>query len=298
MNFFVERVGILGVGLIGGSLGLALKRKKLAHQVIGLGRNPAKLQIAKERGAIDEFTLDWEDGVIGLDLLVIATPVCEIVPIMKRLLPKLKIGCIVTDVGSTKELIVRQMDNLFKKSKRQDAYFVGSHPMAGSEKSGVLAADENLFDGRVIVVTPSSSTYPPALQQIKSMWKAVGNEKTRVIELSPEMHDKYVAFISHLPHMIAFSLVNTVAKQAIKEPTITELVAGGFRDTTRIASSDAVMWRDICLENQKRILESIKKFKAQLGYLERLIQTKNQAKLTEFFKKAQEFRDSLFQNKQ
>jgi prephenate dehydrogenase len=249
------RVAIVGVGLIGGSLGMALRERGLAETVIGIGRNPETLQRAIALGAIDSFTPDLADAAPQADLVVLATPIPLILRDLERLPGLLKSGAVVTDVGSTKaEIAAGGATHL-------GGAFVPGHPMAGSEKSGVEAARTNLFEGATWAITPTDVTDPKATEKIVQLAEAVG---ARVVRLTPESHDRAVALTSHLPHVLAYALGALAGKQAKYEPRLFDLAAGSFASATRVAHSSPELWRDISLSNRAALLETLKAYRAEL----------------------------------
>ncbi|MEW5767176.1 MAG: prephenate dehydrogenase [bacterium] len=286
MNPKLETVAIIGVGLIGGSLGLALRRRHLVKGVIGIGRRRESLERAIKVGAVDTVTTDPALGVKEADLVVLATPVGNIIPLLSRILPHLKPGAIITDVGSTKKEIVAQADSLVP----AHLYFVGGHPLAGAESSGVDNATGQLFVGATWVLTPTSKTNPQALSKISSLYQAIG---ARVVEMDSAEHDRMVAVSSHLPHVLAASLVNLFSQYSEQDDRLNSLVAGGFRDMTRIAASSPVLWRDICLENQGPLLEVLSRFKNMLDHWELMIRQGKEDELLEEFAKAQRRRTQM-----
>ena len=239
-----RRVAIVGTGFMGASLGLAIKKKALASQVVGIGRHETALREATDVGAIDESFLDIKKGIIGADLIVLATPVNAILESLDFLAKEHQRGCIVTDLGSTKHAIVEKAEKVLHHS----VLFVGSHPLVGSEKKGPTYANANLYENASCIMTPTDKTNRLAKEKIKHFWSQLG---TQVKTMSPQEHDESLAFVSHLPHMIAFSLMKAVPDQHL------ELAPQGLRDMTRIASSDASIWRDIVLSNQKNVLKSV-----------------------------------------
>lgn len=245
------RVAILGVGLIGGSLGLALRRRGLADEVVGYSRTPATRALAAELGAIDRVADSAEDCVDGADLVYLATPVAAIVPLLTSLAPRLRSGAVVTDAGSSKARIVAEAAALGCDS------FVGGHPMTGSEAMGVAAARADLFDGMTYALTPTSRTSPAALAQVRALAEALGS---RVVELSPEDHDRAAAAISHLPHLLATVLMLVTEQRAQEGAPVYELAAGSWTDGTRVAASGATMWREILVSNREAVLEALADF--------------------------------------
>lgn len=286
-GFTIKKVAILGLGLIGGSLALALQKKGLVEKIIGLDRKKENLALALEKGAISWGTTDFIQGVQEADLLVLATPVGVTAGILKELIPHLKDNCLITDVGSTKLQVVEEIES-FLPSR---LFFVGGHPMAGSEKSGMAAANEEIFQKATYLFTPTEKTNQKALQALRNLLQAVG---CQVVEMSPREHDLAVASVSHLPHILAVSLVNLVEKLSQSNNQLSSLAAGGFRDTTRVASSHPIMWRDICQTNKAGILQTIEQFERILEETKKmLIQEDNQDILLEKLKKAKNFRETI-----
>ncbi|MDI6784329.1 MAG: prephenate dehydrogenase [bacterium] len=286
-----KKVAIIGVGLLGGSIGLALKQNKLAKQVVGLGRNKNRLDRAIRKKAIDVYFLepDWEYGLRDVELVILCTPVCDIVRIAKLISKWLPAESVITDVGSTKHSIVQQLDTYFKQQQKK-IFFVGSHPMAGSDQTGVDAAKPDLYKNAVCLVTPTRYTAKHGLEKVSQLWKAIGG---KVIFFSPEVHDRYVAAISHLPHLVAASLVNAVAELNKQDKTLIQLAAGGFKDTTRIASSSPEIWRDICLENQKSILQVLRLFEKEIRLMKEAVANADSKKIYDSFVQAKQTRDQI-----
>jgi prephenate dehydrogenase len=255
-----EKMALAGVGLICGSLALDMRRQKLVKEIVGYGRSEANLKIAKKKGIIDGYFLHDDDFPSGVDFLMIGTPVETIVPLTKALLPKLEAGSIVSDVGSVKGGIVRGMEKLLPK----EIYFVAGHPIAGSEQWGAQAARENLFVHHRTVLTPTKKTNQKALQKVAALWRKVGAE---VEIMDPEVHDRVLGVISHLPHVLVYALVNELERTNVKGVDLKSYCAGGFKDFTRIASSRPELWRDICLMNKKALGRSLSDY---IKYLERL----------------------------
>jgi len=268
----IDTVTIVGLGLIGGSLGLAIKKKGLARKVIALALSRETIKEGKERGAIDEGTLSLKKGVKSADLLFIAVPTGSIVKMIKKSLPYLKEGCIITDVGSTKFDIVKEVEGFLPKRFS----FIGGHPLAGSEESGIKAARLSLFKGSTYVLTPQAKADSSSLSLLKSLIKGIG---AKVLILSPEVHDALLARTSHLPHLLATSLVNTVEDLGKRERKTFKVLTPGFKDTTRIAKSSSALWQDICLSNQRQILKALSEFKEHLKKIERSIKEKDLAAL-------------------
>lgn len=258
------RVAIVGVGLIGGSLGMSLCARGLATEVVGLGSRPENLRLALELGAINRIAVTPATGVTGADLVIIATPVSAVIPALDNVLPYLSRGAVVTDVGSVKAEIVRRAENMLPPG----VSFVGGHPMAGSEQAGVRGADPYLFENAFYLVTPTPKTPVEALKAVRKLAAGVG---AKVIEIEPERHDQAVAAVSHFPHLLAVTLVNMVAKMD-ESDEILPLAAGGFRDTTRIAAGSPVMWRDIFMSNREQALKMIRRFRTELDTFQKTLE--------------------------
>jgi prephenate dehydrogenase len=282
----IRRLAIIGVGLIGGSLARVLREKGAVGQVVGIGRGTANLERAVELGVIDSYTNDPCAGVAGADLVFLATPVCKIADIVRQIAPALAPGAIVTDGGSVKGEIVAACEPLMPAG----CHFVGGHPIAGTEKSGVEASFATLYQGRRCILTPTERTDAAALQTVVRLWELAGSE---VVLMDVAKHDRVVAAISHLPHMVAYSLVNAVADYDRCDEAILKYSAGGFRDFTRIASSDPVMWRDIALMNRESILEMMDFFADHLGRLRQLVAAGDGDGLAEFFIRSREHRQTI-----
>jgi prephenate dehydrogenase len=241
-----QRVCVIGVGLLGGSIGLALKRKRLARQVVGVGRTVSKLDAAIRRGAIDLATDDILAGAHGADLVIACTPVQSIVDSLAVAATVALPDAILTDVGSTKQSIVRAA-----KGRLSDSQFIGSHPIAGGHHSGVEHAVGTLLDGALVVITPSDTTHPDLVERTCNFWESMGS---RICTLSPEEHDAALATASHLPHMVASALAISTPEE------ILQFVGKGWMDCTRIASSNSQLWRQILEENHGPALQAFKKF--------------------------------------
>jgi len=243
-----ERIAIIGVGLIGGSLGLALRRKGFDGVIEGYGRQRSTLELALQIGAVDTVSLDLEEAG-GADVVVICTPVDVIPDMVGRIAPSAKAGCVITDVGSVKRKVVERAEAILR-SANPSVPFVGGHPMAGSERSGVLAAKADLFEDARCILTPTDLTPPSALDVVREMWEFVG---ARTLILSPHRHDQLIAAASHLPHVSASALAETVGKM----DKALDLVATGFKDVTRVASGSPKLWREILSQNADMIVPMI-----------------------------------------
>lgn len=274
-----RKITIVGVGLIGGSIGMAIKKNGLAKEVVGYSQKPSSLAFATKNNAIDVAAHDLKKAVQNADLVILSTPVSTIAKMLPAITNELKRGCVVTDVGSTKASIVETAEKYIT-----TGFFVGSHPMAGSEKKGAAYANPDLFNNSICILTPTSKTHPQAVEKVHAFWTRLG---ATVKNLPPVEHDRIVAYISHLPHLLAYGLVGTLPKESL------EYAAQGLKDTTRIASSSPQMWTDICLSNIKPILNSLDETVKNLSLLRKYIETKNESGLTEFFTKAKENRDAI-----
>jgi prephenate dehydrogenase len=279
----MERVAILGVGLIGGSLGLALKSLQGGPAVVGYDVHRESLALAKEFGAVDSWTTDLADAVKDADIVVLSTPVGIFQSMVKEMAPFLKPGAIVTDTGSTKEEIIRQLAPLIP----DQVEFVGGHPMAGSEKSGIRAADRYLFENAVYVLTPTERNSTAGLAKVKAMAEAVGS---RVLVMDPGEHDTIVAAVSHVPHLTAACLTLALKEVSGKFPLAPTLAAGGFRDTTRIAAGDPGLWQQICFSNRKKINRILDLLCEKLLAAKEFIQEDNSEGLLELLTDAREQR--------
>jgi len=286
-NFLLKKAAILGLGLIGGSLALALQKTGLIKEIIGLDREKKNINLALTRKAIQRGTTDFLAEIEDIDLLILAVPVGSMLEVVKMLLPHLKEGCIITDVGSTKGKVVREIETILP----ENIFFIGGHPMAGSEKSGMIAADKNIFQNAVYLFTPTEKTNQKALTIIKQL---VSNIGCQIVEMNPEEHDVAVASISHLPHLVGVTLVSLVEKLSKNNNDLLKLAAGGFRDTTRVASSHPVMWRDICLSNRDGILEVIEQFEQVLQETKAMLsEQNNQENLLQKLEQAKKVRESI-----
>jgi len=277
------KLTIVGVGLLGGSLGLALRRGRLVGQVVGLVRRPEAAQQSVELGIVDRATLDPAEALEQAEMIVLCTPVGVMVPLMESFLPSLQPGAIVTDVGSTKGRLVRELDRILS---GKPVSYVGAHPMAGSEKAGMEYAREDLFEEALCILTPGLTSSPEAIAQVERLWQGVG---CRLIQLSPDEHDRVVARTSHLPHLTATALVRRILGEAQTEEGL--FCATGFADTTRIASGDPKMWVDIALHNHTHLSRELQALGQELLQLAELVQRADSAALYQYLAIAKELRD-------
>jgi prephenate dehydrogenase len=280
---FFDRVAIVGIGLLGGSIGLALKAGELCGKVIGVGRSTVSIEDGLRIGAIDEACDELSEAATAADLVVVCTPVGSVAGIVAEMESRLDDDCIITDVGSTKLEIIQGIEQL----PRAAARFVGSHPMAGSEKKGARYAAAGLFDGANVFVTPTAATDPAAAATVEEMWERFGG---KVTTLDPKTHDRVVARTSHLPHIAASLLV---ANLRALDGDKSGLLGKGFLDTTRIASSDPEMWAEICVSNLEEIRETIIDLRADLEEFETYLDDGEYEKIFEFFQSMKLIRDSL-----
>jgi prephenate dehydrogenase len=280
-----KKITIVGVGLLGGSIGLAVRRRKLAREVAGYVRRAASLKDCERAGAVDYATTDLLAAVSNADLVILCTPLAQMRPLAEQFLPSLKRGAIVTDVGSVKAGVVRELESLVQKA---GAHFVGSHPMAGGEKMGVLAARADLYANSVCVVTPTKKSNVGAVRKLEKFWQSLG---ARTLRLDAAKHDLLVSRSSHLPHVAAATLANLVLHPS-NSKNQTALCATGFRDTTRIASGSPEMWRDIVLANRKNVSRSVDAFVAELKKFQSAIKWNNAKAVEKFFADAKSRRDN------
>jgi prephenate dehydrogenase len=276
----IQTLTIVGVGLIGGSIGLAAKRRGVAGRVLGVGWRQATLDQARRLGAIDEGFLDLTTPVSRSDFTVFCTPVSLIVGQVLAGAAACRSGTLLTDAGSTKAAIVTGLE----RSLPDGVAFVGSHPLAGSEKRGPGHADANLFEGRLTVVTQTAHTDPGALERVAGFWRALGS---RVKVMSPEAHDRALALTSHLPHLLASALAGALP------PELHELTATGFRDTTRVAAGDPGLWAGIFTQNQEAVLDALDRLEARLDQFRQALGAGDPAALTTLLEQAKKVRDAL-----
>lgn len=283
---FIQRLSIIGVGLIGGSLARALKRARVCGEVVGCGRNIANLQQAIELGVIDRYTTNPAEAVIDADMIVVAVPLGNMASTFQAIHDSLSPQAIITDVGSAKASVVADATQYLSAHFPR---FVAGHPIAGTEKSGVAASFAELFEHRRVILTPLPETDPQASLKVNTMWTSTGAE---VIEMGIEHHDEVLAATSHLPHVLAYSLVDTLA-QLESTSDIFRFAAGGFRDFTRIASSDPKMWHDICVANRAAILKVLEAFNQNLAQIAKAIEQGDSQSIEDTFTRAKTARDQF-----
>ena len=286
MAVIFRKMVVAGVGLICGSLALDMRRHKLVDEIIGYGRSEVSLRWAKKQGIIDSYFLREDEMPEDVNFLMIGTPVQTSVPLTAAFLPRLKAGCVISDVGSVKAEIVRGMDQLLPKN----ISFVPGHPIAGSEQWGARAAKPDLFLGRRTILTPTGKTDKAALKKVAMIWRKIG---AKVELMDPEVHDRVLGLISHLPHVLVYALVNALERSPVPGVDLKSYCAGGFKDFTRIASSRPELWRDICLMNRQALGQSLGDYINSLKQLRRWIAEGKGAFLEKEFARANEIRQKI-----
>jgi len=258
----IGRLSIVGLGLLGGSVAKAARAASLAQEIVGVGRNPKSLEPALRERAVDRITTDLAEGVRGADMIVLATPVATLERQLPAVWEAASSHALLTDVGSTKAGIVRAAEAL---GASRPLGFVGSHPMAGSNLSGFSVARADLFSGATVILTPTDRTPSEPIKRVTEFWEAMGG---RVTVMDPATHERAVAAISHLPHLVVDALVAAVVDM---DPRFLDVAARGFKDTTRIAASDPAVWREIFQQNREALAEAIAAFRGALGRLEGIL---------------------------
>jgi prephenate dehydrogenase len=286
MAVMFQKMVVAGVGLIGGSLALDMRRLGLAKEIVGYGRSEKNLRVARKKGMIDSYFLSEMDMPAGVEFLLLGTPVQAIVPLTAAFLPRLESGCVVSDVGSVKAAIVKGMEKLLP----SDIHFVGVHPIAGSEQWGADAACENLFSGQRCILTPTKKTHRAALRKMELLWRRLG---AKVEIMSAEQHDKVLGVVSHLPHVAAYALVNALDQTKVDGVDLKTYCTGGFKDITRIASSRPELWRDICLLNRKAVSHSLGNYIRNLARMKRWIDGSDGRSIENEFARANEVREQM-----
>jgi len=279
----MKKVCIIGIGLIGGSLAKAIHKTHQSEIVCGFGRDKSRLEKAKKNNVIDQYSTDIGKALDGANMVIIATPVGSYESILKEMKPHIVKDMIISDVGSTKVSVIEAVKAVFGNTLDN---FIPAHPISGKEKVGFEVSDADLFVDKKVIITPHESNSPDSIKILVNMWKEVGAE---VDFMTPESHDDLLGMTSHLPHMLAFSLVNYLIS---KHSEASVYAAGGFKDFSRIASGDAIMWRDICLHNRDSIVEHIKGYQESLNTLVDAIDNQNQEQLESLFREAKNTRDS------
>ena len=282
-----DKIALIGIGLIGGSIALAARRAGLARQIVAATRSVETAATANRLKLVDRCGTDLAAACDGADMVIVCTPVGACGAVAKAIAPALKKGCIVSDVGSVKQAVIEAM----KPYLPAGVHFVPTHPVAGTENSGPEAGFAELFDGRWTILTPLPECDPRAIDQVEAFWKSLGSQVDR---LDPAHHDRILAITSHLPHLIAYTIVGTADDLGGHlNAEVLRFAAGGFRDFTRIAASDPTMWRDIFLNNREAVLEVLARFQEDLFYLQRAIRWGEGEKLFDLFTRTREIRRAL-----
>jgi len=284
MALIFNKACIIGVGLIGGSLARAVKENSLVGEVSGYSRHEEQLKLAFELGVIDRYSTNLAEAVTGCDLIVLATPLKAMPSILQMLVGLVNDDVVITDVGSAKRGVIKAVENAFGGIP---AGFVAGHPIAGTEKSGVEASFAELYQDRCVILTPTQETDTQAVEKVSQLWQGAGAE---VVVMTADHHDEVLAATSHVPHVLAFSLVDTLAKMQ-EHNEIFKFAAGGFRDFTRISSSDPQMWRDISLENGDAILSVLNRFQQSIDELKQAIQKQDGQSIEAIYRRAKQARD-------
>lgn len=282
----IERLCVIGVGLIGGSLARALRDAGHVREIVGASRNPVHLQRAVELGVIDRFDTDLASAVQGADMIFVSVPLGAMGAVFQSIRNSLADGAVVTDGGSVKASVVADINEAIGEIP---SWFVPGHPIAGTEQSGVDASFSELYKDRRVILTPLAETDATAVSRVRAMWEAVG---ATVSEMDVTHHDEVLAATSHLPHVLAYTLVESLARMS-EQREIFEYAAGGFRDFTRIASSDPVMWRDICLANGEAVLNMLERFNRDLASLSEAIRASDGDRILQVFSEAKSARDGF-----
>ena len=278
-----RKVTLIGVGLLGGSLGMALRKHGLAGEVHGYVRREGSIAECLRAGAVDKATVDLTPAAENAELIVFCTPLAQMEDLAGMVAAKVRKGALITDVGSVKGRLVRNLEPIFSSC---GAFFVGSHPMAGSEKMGVGAARADLFLNAACVVTPTNVSPQDKVEETEALWREIGG---RVMRMSPELHDELVARSSHLPHLLAANLAAYVLGEG--DPQQAKLCANGFRDSTRIASGSPEMWRDIVVMNRANLKSALEQFSSKLTEFKSLLEKNDPAAIERFFQRTKDLRD-------
>ena len=281
-----HQITICGVGLIGGSLALIAREKGLVERAVGLGRTLTNLEVARNRGMIDLATQNPIEAARGADLVMLAVPIRTMPALLRTMIPHLPPNAVITDVGSVKGWVVHELEPLLKPGMS----LVAVHPVAGKETTGADAADRELFVNRRVIVTPSKTSTPDAIDRIEQLWRATG---ANVERMDPDAHDRILARSSHLPQIVASVLAASLKDERIAGKLAIEYGAGGLRDTTRLAASSLEMWRDIFLTNREAIVEALKTFGATFAEFQRLIEAGDEEKISALFERGRAMRERL-----
>ncbi len=280
---FYDQIAIIGTGMMGTSLGIAIKKNGLCNKIIGIDRNFDNLKAAKKLSAIDSYTDCLKDGISDAVLIIFAIPILSTFEVAKRIVYAVKKDAVITDIGSTKGELVQKMTELFY----GHSSYIGSHPITGTEKSGAINAIDGLYEGKKCIITPIEKTEQFAVDAIKKFWECIGSD---IVVMDPYEHDRVMAMVSHLPHIVAYSLVGSVMEQQKNGNALFKYAGGGLKDYTRIAGSDPVMWRDIFISNSKEVLNAIEQFSKTMNRLSRMIKEKDMKGIHDFLEDIREAR--------
>ncbi|MCL4479148.1 MAG: prephenate dehydrogenase/arogenate dehydrogenase family protein [Deltaproteobacteria bacterium] len=283
---FYEQVAVIGIGMMGTSLALAIKKNGLSENIVGVDRNFDNLKTAKRLQAIDSYTDCLKDAIADAVLVIFATPVLATFEVAKRIVYAVKNDAIITDIGSIKGELVIRMTELFK----GHGNYIGSHPITGTEKSGAMNAVEGLFENKRCIITPVEKTDNFTVEAAKRFWESIGSD---VVIMNPHEHDRTMAAVSHMPHAIAYTLIKSIMEQEKAGYALFQFAGGGLKDYTRIAASDPVMWRDIFMSNSEEILHAIEGFNKSLGNLTDMIKSKDLKGIHNFLEEVKEVRRSI-----
>ena len=280
----IDRLAIVGLGLLGGSIAKAARARSLAREIIAVGRSAERLEPARRDGTVDRVSTDLSAGLDGADFCVLATPVTTLLDLLPAVCEALPAGALLTDVGSTKARIVAAAERL---AGARPLFFIGSHPMAGSEQAGYGVARADLLDGATVVLTPTAQSNAGALERVGALWQALG---ARLVHLDPATHDRAVAAVSHLPHLVADALVDAVVRM---DSGFFEVAARGFKDTTRIAAASPPVWREIYHDNRPALAEALAAFRKSLDHLEDMVAAPDGAALERELARIKQVRERL-----
>jgi prephenate dehydrogenase len=286
MAALFKQMTVCGVGLIGGSLAMLARRHGMVERIVGCGRTQKNLDIALERGLIDSATREPTEAARGADLVVLATPIRAMPPTLRAMTPQLPPDAVITDVGSVKGWVVRELEPLLGPRMA----LVAAHPVAGKEITGAAAADPELFKGRRVIITASARSTPEAIAKIEQLWAVTGAKLER---MEPEVHDRILALASHLPQLVSSALASALADERVAGLLAADFGATGLRDTTRLALSSAEMWRDICLTNREAILAALDRFGESVADFKRLVRVGDAAGLEAAFARGRAMRERL-----
>lgn len=288
----LNKLVIIGVGLIGGSFALALRNAGLVKHIVGIGRSRQNLQCAVERGVIDEIATDMASALHNADLVFLAMPVGQTAHTMAQIAPHLQANTIITDAGSTKQDVIAAARHHLPLQNRH--HFVPGHPIAGTEQSGAQAAQANLYVNKHVILTPPPETSTDAVEQVNQLWQACG---AQVSIMPADEHDQVLAATSHLPHLLAFTMMNHLNHSTVDLKNLLRFAGSGLRDFTRIAGSSPEMWRDICLANREALLKQIDGYQNELSALQEMMKSSDGETLEQVFSQARSIRESWLKNK-